>query len=73
MLLSLYEDRELPHYISLSFGKDSLCMLFMLLERGIRIDEAIFYNTGMEFKAIYDIRDISGVKTFSKLLSNTHY
>lgn len=58
MVFSQYEDRNLPHRISLSFGKDSLCMLFMLVEKGIRIDEAVFYNTGMEYKAIYAVRDM---------------
>lgn len=32
-------------------------MLLMLMEKGHPIDEVIFYDTGMEFKAIYDIRD----------------
>lgn len=42
---------------SVSFGKDSLAMLLLLLERNIRLDEVIFYNSGMEFQAIYHIRD----------------
>ena len=42
---------------SVSFGKDSLAMLLLLLERNIRLDEVIFYNSGMEFQAIYDVRD----------------
>lgn len=42
---------------SVSFGKDSLAMLLLLLERNTRLDEVIFYNSGMEFNAIYDIRD----------------
>lgn len=57
MLLTDYEDKHLRHYVSLSFGKDSLAMFFMLLEKGIRIDEVMFYNTGMEFKALYKVRD----------------
>lgn len=32
-------------------------MLLKLIEKKRKIDEVIFYNTGMEFKAIYDIRD----------------
>lgn len=32
-------------------------MLLMLLEKNKKIDEVIFYNTGMEFKAIYNIRE----------------
>lgn len=42
---------------SVSFGKDSLAMLLILLETGAPLDEVIFYDTGMEFKAIYDTRD----------------
>ncbi len=42
---------------SVSFGKDSLAMLLMLIEKQYKLDEVIFYDTGMEFKAIYDIRD----------------
>ena len=42
---------------SVSFGKDSLSMLLLILERGLPLDEVVFYDTGMEFKAIYDTRD----------------
>ena len=42
---------------SVSFGKDSLAMLLLLLEKNIPLDEVIFYNSEMEFQAIYDIRD----------------
>lgn len=42
---------------SVSFGKDSLAMLLYILESGLPLDEVIFYDTGMEFRAIYDIRD----------------
>ena len=45
------------HIASVSFGKDSLHMLLRLLEIGASLDEVVFYDTGMEFKAIYDIRD----------------
>jgi 3'-phosphoadenosine 5'-phosphosulfate sulfotransferase (PAPS reductase)/FAD synthetase len=40
-----------------SWGKDSLALLLILIEKNYPLDEVIFYNTGMEFKAIYDIRD----------------
>lgn len=43
---------------SISFGKDSLAMLLKLIECKYQLDEVIFYDTGMEFKAIYDTRDI---------------
>lgn len=42
---------------SCSFGKDSLAMLLLLLEKKYPLDEVIFYDTGMEFNAIYKIRD----------------
>lgn len=42
---------------SVSFGKDSLAMLLRLLEEDWPLDEVVFYDTGMEFRAIYDIRD----------------
>lgn len=41
----------------MSFGKDSLAMLLRLLEENKPLDEVVFYDTGMEFKAIYNIRD----------------
>lgn len=45
------------HIASVSFGKDSLAMLLLILERRLPLDEVVFYDTGMEFKAIYDTRD----------------
>ena len=42
---------------SVSFGKDSLAMLLLVLEKGLPLDEVVFYDTGMEFQAIYKIRD----------------
>lgn len=49
---------EKTQYIcSCSFGKDSLAMLLRLIEEGWPLDEVIFYDTGMEFDAIYRIRD----------------
>lgn len=44
-------------WCSVSMGKDSLCMLMMLIERGCPVDEVVFYNSGVEFKAIYNTRD----------------
>ena len=49
---------EKKKYIaSVSFGKDSLRMLFHILDNGLPLDEVVFYDTGMEFQAIYDTRD----------------
>lgn len=43
--------------LSCSFGKDSLAMLLKLLDINYPIDEVVFVDTGMEFQAIYNIRD----------------
>lgn len=45
------------HIASISFGKDSLAMVLELMRREYPLDEAVFFNTGMEFDAIYKVRD----------------
>lgn len=45
------------HIASVSWGKDSLAMLLMLIEKGWPLNEVVFYDTGMEFQAIYDTQD----------------
>lgn len=47
----------MKYIASVSFGKDSLAMLLILLEKQYRLDEVVFYDTGMEFNAIYKTRD----------------
>lgn len=47
----------MKYIASVSFGKDSLAMLLRLLEENRPLDEVVFYDTGMEFQAIYNIRD----------------
>lgn len=42
---------------SVSFGKDSLCMLLMLIEKEYPLDEVVFFDTGMEFQAVYNLRN----------------
>ena len=37
---------------SVSWGKDSLAMLHLLIERGTPPDEVVFYDTGAEFNAM---------------------
>ena len=32
-------------------------MLFMLIDKGYQLDEVVFYDTGMEFQAIYNTSD----------------
>lgn len=47
----------MKYIASVSFGKDSLAMLLRIIDEKKPIDEIVFYDTGMEFKIIYDIRD----------------
>lgn len=42
---------------SVSWGKDSLAMLHILMRDVYYLDEVVFFDTGMEFDAIYDVRD----------------
>ena len=48
----------MKYIASVSFGKDSLAMLLRLIEENKPLDEVVFYDTGMEFQAIYSIRDV---------------
>lgn len=42
------------YYIaSCSCGKDSLAMVYRLISKNAPLDEIVFYDTGMEFSAIY--------------------
>lgn len=45
---------DVKYIASCSFGKDSLAMVLLLLEKKYPLDEVIFYDTGMEFQAIYN-------------------
>ena len=47
------------HIASVSFGKDSLAMLLLILDGGGQypLDEVVFFDWGMEFQAIYNNRD----------------
>ena len=47
----------MKYLASVSFGKDSLCMLLKLIEKNAPLDEVVFYDAGMEFRAIYETRD----------------
>ena len=49
---------ERQRYVaSVSFGKDSLAMPYKLITLGWPLDEVVYFNNGMEFQAIYDVRD----------------
>lgn len=45
----------MKYIASCSFGKDSLAMILLLLELNYPLDYVVFYDTGMEFEAIYMI------------------
>lgn len=46
---------EKKYYIaSCSCDKDSIAMVSRLIEENKPLDEIVFYDTGMEFQAIYD-------------------
>lgn len=47
----------MKYIASVSFGKDSLAMLLKVIDSKYPLDEVVFYDTGMEFEAIYKIRD----------------
>lgn len=42
---------------SCSFGKDSTAMVLMLMEKGYPLDYVVMFDTGMEFNAIYRLRE----------------
>ena len=48
----------MKYIASCSFGKDSLAMILVLIEKSYPLDEVVFYDTGKEFQAIYDTMDI---------------
>ena len=45
---------NVKHIVKFSGGKDSTCMLLMMLEKGMQVDEIIFCDTGMEFPQMYE-------------------
>lgn len=44
----------MKYVASCSCGKDSLAMVLLLIEKEYPLDEVIFYDTEMEFQAIYN-------------------
>lgn len=51
------EEKQKFYVASVSWAKDSVWMLSYLLENCYQVDLVIFVNTGMEFDAVYGIRD----------------
>lgn len=62
----------MKYIASCSFGKDSLAMVLLLIEKGYPLDEVIFYDTEMEFQAIYYNRDKLS-KILDEKTSNLQY
>lgn len=54
---------DVKYIASCSFGKDSLAMVLKLIEKDYPLDEVIFFDTGMEFQAIYN-----NIEKLSKIL-----
>lgn len=50
-------NKDMKYIANCSFGKDSLAMILRLIAGGYPLDEVIFYDTEMEFQAIYNNRD----------------
>ncbi len=50
-------EEGLKYIASVSFGKDSLAMLLKIIGGGLPLDEVVFFDTEVEFKSIYKIRD----------------
>lgn len=51
--------QEKKHIVSFSGGKDSTTMLLMLLKRGYRVDEIVFFDGGWEFpQTIKHIKEV---------------
>ena len=44
---------QVKHIVQFSGGKDSTCMLLMMLEKGMQVDEIIMCDTGKEFPQMY--------------------
>lgn len=55
----------MKYIASVSFGKDSLAMLLLLIEKKYPLDGVVYYDTGMEFESIYNIKD-----TVKEILEN---
>jgi 3'-phosphoadenosine 5'-phosphosulfate sulfotransferase (PAPS reductase)/FAD synthetase len=57
----------LANILSLSGGKDSTAMLHVCLERGIKIDAVVFFDTGWDFPQMYDHLELVERKTGIKI------
>ena len=48
---------ETKYIACVSFGKDSLAMLLLLLEKDYPLDEVIFFDTEVEFDSVYKVKE----------------
>lgn len=55
MIISKARKEGYVYVASCSGGKDSLCMTLLLMSLGYPLDYILFYDTGMEFRAVYDV------------------
>lgn len=55
----------MKHVVSLSGGKDSTAMLLMMLEKGMPVDNVLFFDTGWEFPQMHE--HISQVESYTGL------
>lgn len=53
----VFMTKKTKYIASVSWGKDSAAMLLMLIEKNYPLDEVMYYDTGVEFNAIYHVRD----------------
>lgn len=44
----------MKHIVQFSGGKDSTAMLNMMIEKNMKIDEVVFFDTTWEFDAVYE-------------------
>ncbi len=43
----------MKHIVQFSGGKDSTAMLNLMIDKGMKIDEVVFFDTGWEFDSVY--------------------
>lgn len=61
---------KMAYYMaSVSWGKDSLAMLLRLINENKPLDEVVFFDTGMEFQAIYKVITKDSPKAYLNLRS----
>lgn len=59
--------KGLKNIFSFSGGKDSTAMVLMAIDRGIKVDDVVFFDTGWEFPQMYDHLELFEEKTGIKI------